>query len=166
MLLQEYAPQFQATLQSLGATLEAAGVSQGQVDAVEAAVDPGKLIDVVTSLLGGVAGILSSIAFLVLLLFFTVTDAATFAANLARVSPAGRRLAEAFQLFARGSRQYLAVATVFGAGRRPVRRDRLDASSTSATPGCGDCWRSSPTTSQRRVPDRAAAPDDHRPARP
>ena len=45
-----------------------------------------------------------------------MTDAATFAANLAKVSPAGRRLAEAFQLFARGSRQYLAVATIFGAG--------------------------------------------------
>ena len=53
----------------------------------------GKLIGVVAALLGGVAGILGSIAFLVLLLFFTVTDAATFAANLAKVSPAGRRLA-------------------------------------------------------------------------
>ena len=115
-LLDDYAPQFQASLQNLGATLEAAGVSQSQLDAVESAIDPGKLIGVVAALLGGVAGILGSIAFLVLLLFFTVTDAATFAANLARVSPAGRRLAEAFQLFARGSRQYLAVATVFGAG--------------------------------------------------
>ena len=115
-LLEDYAPQFQATLQSLGATLEAAGASPGQLDAVKAAIDPGQLIGVVTALLGGVAGILGSIAFLVLLLFFTVTDAATFAANLAKVSPAGRRLAEAFQLFARGSRQYLAVATIFGAG--------------------------------------------------
>ncbi len=82
----------------------------------KAAIDPGKLIDAVIALLGGVAGILGSIAFLVLLLFFTVTDAATFAANLARMSPAGQRLAEAFQLFARGSRQYLAVSTIFGAG--------------------------------------------------
>ncbi len=115
-LLEDYAPQFQASLQSLGASLEAAGVSQGQLEAVESAIDPGQLIGVVAALFGGVAGILGSIAFLVLLLFFTVTDAATFAANLARVSPAGRRLAEAFQLFARGSRQYLAVATIFGAG--------------------------------------------------
>ena len=45
-----------------------------------------------------------------------MTDAGTFAANLARLSPAGQRLAQAFQLFARGSRQYLAVATIFGAG--------------------------------------------------
>jgi predicted PurR-regulated permease PerM len=73
------------------------------------------LIDVITGLLGGLAGMLSSIGFLVLLLFFTVTDAAAFAASLAGVSPAGRRLAEAFELFARGSRRYLAVATIFGA---------------------------------------------------
>jgi AI-2 transport protein TqsA len=115
-LLEEYTPQYQSFLQSVGTALEAAGASGGQIEAVQAAVDPGKLVDVVAALLGGVAGILSSIAFLVLLLFFTVTDAAAFAINLGRVSPAGRRLAEAFQLFARGSRQYLAVATVFGAG--------------------------------------------------
>ena len=115
-LLDDYAPQFQAFVQSLGDKLQAAGVSQAQLDSVKAALDPGKLIGVVAGLLGGVAGILSSIAFLVLLLFFTVTDAATFAANLARVSPAGQRLAQAFQLFARGSRRYLAVSTIFGAG--------------------------------------------------
>ena len=115
-LLNDYAPQFEAFVQDLGAALQTAGVSQGELDAVKAALSPSKLIGVVVALLGGVAGILSSIAFLVLLLFFTVTDAGAFAANLARVSPAGQRLAQAFQLFARGSRQYLAVATIFGAG--------------------------------------------------
>ena len=115
-LLQDYAPQFEAFVQELGATLQTVGVSQGELDAAQAAIDPAKLIDAIVALLGGVAGILSSIAFLVLLLFFTVTDAGTFATNLARVSPAGQRLAQAFQLFARGSRQYLGVSTIFGAG--------------------------------------------------
>jgi AI-2 transport protein TqsA len=115
-LLAEYTPQFDASVQSLGASLQAAGVSQAQIDAVTAALSPGSLLGAVADLLGGVAGILSSIAFLVLLLFFTVTDAAVFTANLARISPAGRRLAQSFQLFAQGSRRYLAVATIFGAG--------------------------------------------------
>ena len=114
-LLTDYAPQFEASVQNLGKTLEAAGVSQAQLQAVQANADPGKLIDLVAGLLGGVAGILSSILFLVLLLFFTVTDAGMFASNLARVSPAGQRLGEALQLFATGSRRYLAVATIFGA---------------------------------------------------
>ena len=115
-LLDDYAPQFQVFLQDLGAALQNVGVSQDQLEAAQAALSPSKLIDVVIALLGGVAGILSSVAFLVLLLFFTVTDAGTFASNLARVSPAGERLAQAFQLFAHGSRQYLAVSTIFGAG--------------------------------------------------
>ncbi len=115
-LLDDYASQFQATLQNLSAALQNAGVSQGQIDAAKTAFDPSKLVDVVLALLGGVAGILSSVAFLILLLFFTVTDAGTFAANLARLSPAGQRLADTFQLFAGGSRQYLAVSTIFGAG--------------------------------------------------
>ena len=115
-LLEDYAPQFEAFLQDVGAALQNVGVSQGQVEAAQAALNPAKLIDAVVALLGGVAGILSSIAFLVLLLFFTVTDAGTFASNLARVSPAGQRLAQAFDLFAHGSLRYLAVSTVFGAG--------------------------------------------------
>jgi len=115
-LLTDYAPQFEAWVLSLAETLESLGISEAQLKAIQSSIDPGKLIGVVAGLLGGVAGILSSIAFLVLLLFFTVTDAGAFAANLARISPAGARLAQALNLFAKGSRQYLAVATIFGAG--------------------------------------------------
>jgi predicted PurR-regulated permease PerM len=115
-LLEEYAPQFEAFLGRVGDSLAAAGVGASQLDSLSAALDPGKLVGVIAGLLGGLAGILGSITFLILLLFFTVTDAGVFAGNLARISPAGRRLADALVLFARGSRQYLAVATVFGAG--------------------------------------------------
>jgi AI-2 transport protein TqsA len=113
-LLEDYAPQFQAFLANVNESLEKAGFDTSELQALTAQADPGKLIDFATELLGGVAGILSSVSFLVLLLFFTVTDAGTFTANLARISPAGQRLADAFVLFAHGSRRYLAVATVFG----------------------------------------------------
>lgn len=114
-LLDDYAPQFQALVSSLNQALTNAGFDTSQVQSLAAQASPGRLIDLATNILGGVAGILSSVFFLVLLLFFTVTDAGTFTTNLVRVSPAGRRLAEAFRLFAVGSRRYLAVATVFGA---------------------------------------------------
>jgi AI-2 transport protein TqsA len=113
-MLQDYAPQFQAFLKSVEAKMTAAGIDTSDVQALVSDASPGRLIDLASELLGGVAGILGSVSFLVLLLFFTVTDAGTFATNLARVSPAGRRLADAFQLFAHGSRRYLAVATIFG----------------------------------------------------
>ena len=115
-LLTDYQPQFEATVKSLSTKLEAAGISQAQLQAVASQANPGKIVGLVADLLGGVAGILGSITFLILLLFFTVTDAATFATNVARISPAGRRLGQTFQLFATGSRRYLAVATIFGAG--------------------------------------------------
>lgn len=115
-LLDDYAPQFQAFLQSVVDSLGRLGVSEEKLQAVVSGLDPGKLIGVTVGLLGGLAGVLSGVAFLVLLLFFTVTDAGSFASRLAEISPAGQRLASAFHLFARGSRQYLAVATVFGAG--------------------------------------------------
>jgi AI-2 transport protein TqsA len=114
-LLQDYESQFQAFLNNVNESLENAGFDTSEVQALIAEASPGKLIDLATELLGGVAGILGSVSFLVLLLFFTVTDAGTFTANLARISPAGQRLAAAFVIFAQGSRRYLAVATVFGA---------------------------------------------------
>jgi hypothetical protein len=46
---------------------------------------------------------------------FTVADAGSFASKLEGIMPRGRRLAQAFRQFAHGSRQYLAVATIFGA---------------------------------------------------
>ena len=58
---------------------------------------------------------LSDIFFLIVLLFFTVADAGDFASKLEGITPRGQRLAEAFRQFAHGSRQYLAVATIFGA---------------------------------------------------
>ena len=115
-LLEDYGPQFQEFVQNVLDALAGVGVSQDQLQALATGLDPGKLINLTAGLLGGLAGALSSISFLVLLLFFTVSDAGSFAARLAEISPAGQRLASAFQLFARGSRQYLGVSTVFGAG--------------------------------------------------
>jgi AI-2 transport protein TqsA len=114
-LLDESGPQFQAFAQSVVDKLAGLGVSQDQLEAVAKGLDPGKLIDFTVGLLGGLAGVLSSVSFLVLLLFFTVSDAGKFASRLAEISPAGQRLATAFQLFAHGSRRYLGVSTVFGA---------------------------------------------------
>jgi AI-2 transport protein TqsA len=78
-------------------------------------LSPSRLVGVASGLLGGLAGVLSDAFFLIVLLFFTVVDAGDFASKLGRSPVHGRRLAEVFDRFAHGSRQYLAVATVFGA---------------------------------------------------
>ena len=95
--------------------LESVGVSQEQIQDFVNELSPSRLVGVAGSLLGGLAGVLSDIFFLIVLLFFTVVDAGDFASKLKRVPVHGQRLAEVFDRFAVGSRQYLAVATVFGA---------------------------------------------------
>jgi AI-2 transport protein TqsA len=114
-LLQSYGPQFQAFLQDASQALQSVGVSQEKLQDFVNDLSPSKLVGVASSLLGGLAGVLSDIFFLIVLLFFTVVDAGDFASKLKRVPVHGQRLAEVFDRFAVGSRQYLAVATVFGA---------------------------------------------------
>jgi AI-2 transport protein TqsA len=114
-LLQDYSPQFQAFLQQAVQVLESVGISQEKLQGIVNDLSPNRLVGVAGSLLGGLAGVLSNIFFLIVLLFFTVADAGDFASKLPQVSVRGERLVEAFRQFAHGSRQYLAVATIFGA---------------------------------------------------
>jgi AI-2 transport protein TqsA len=114
-LLQDYAPQFQAFLRQAVEVLESVGVSQQKLQDLANELSPSKLVGIAGDLIGGLAGVLSDIFFLIVLLFFTVADAGDFASKLERISPRGQRLAMAFNQFAHGSRQYLAVATIFGA---------------------------------------------------
>ena len=114
-LLQSYGPQFQAFLKDAVQVLESVGISQAQLQDFVNELSPSRLVGVASGLLGGLAGVLSNIFFLIVLLFFTVVDAGDFASKLKRVPVHGQRLAEVFDRFAVGSRQYLAVATVFGA---------------------------------------------------
>jgi len=113
-LLQDYAPQFQAFLGQASALLESVGISQQQLQSMVNELSPSRLVGLASSVIGGIAGVLSDIVFLIVLLFFTVADAGSFASKLDRITPRGRRLAQAFGQFAHGSRQYLAVATIFG----------------------------------------------------
>jgi predicted PurR-regulated permease PerM len=113
-LLQSYGPQFQAFLQDASQALQSVGISQEKLQDFVNELSPSRLVGVASSLLGGLAGVLSDIFFLIVLLFFTVVDAGDFASKLKRVPVHGQRLANVFDRFAVGSRQYLAVATVFG----------------------------------------------------
>ncbi len=113
-LLQDYAPQFQAFLREASAFLQSLGVSQEKLQSIVNELSPSRLVGLASSLIGGIAGVLSDIVFLIVLLFFTVADAGDFASKLDRITPRGRNLAAAFGQFAHGSRQYLAVATIFG----------------------------------------------------
>ncbi len=73
--------------------LESVGVSQEKLEDFVNDLSPSRLVGVASSLLGGLAGVLSDIFFLIVLLFFTVVDAGDFASKLKRVPVHGQRLA-------------------------------------------------------------------------
>ena len=91
-----------------------AGLPQQQADAVARSVDPERLVATVTAFVSGLVGTASSLFFLFVLLLFMAIDAGHFPAKLA--GERGHRLAvvSGLEAFARGTRLYLVVATVFG----------------------------------------------------
>ncbi|UPK75649.1 AI-2E family transporter [Nocardioidaceae bacterium SCSIO 66511] len=114
-LLTHYEPQFAELVRDVRDLLDRAGVGDDQIRAMTSEFDLGKVAGVAADILGGLAGVLSNIFFIVVLLFFMVFDATQFPSALGKVPEARRSVVEAFHSFAVGTRQYLLVATAFGA---------------------------------------------------
>jgi len=113
-MMVDYAPQVQHQLEKAAQNATDFGIDQAKLESIAGQIDLGKLVDTGLGLIGGLAGILSSIFFLIVLLFFTVTDAGAFSEQLENLPERGARLADAFGRFAEGTRSYLWVSTVFG----------------------------------------------------
>jgi AI-2 transport protein TqsA len=112
-VLPEYAEEWQRLLDELRATLGQAGISPEQVDQALRGVEPST---VVSALGGVVAGLVSATGGLVLVLatvLFMTAEAAGLPARLAEVAGTSQ-LREALGGFARNTRRYVVVTTVFG----------------------------------------------------
>lgn len=94
--------------------LESAGVGQQQIDQMAQALDAGKLIDAVAGALGGLLDVLSGLFFVVTLVLFMAADAGGFPQRLLGLPEERSPLLAALTGFARGTRRYLVVSTVFG----------------------------------------------------
>lgn len=111
-VLGSYAPAIDRRLDELTARAVDLGMEPARLDAIIAQLDIGKVVGIAVDLLGGFAGVISSLFFLILLLFFVVSDASGFSDRLGEL--AGSRTAETARIFASGTRSYFAVSTVFG----------------------------------------------------
>jgi AI-2 transport protein TqsA len=114
-LLPSYQDRFTALLDEAGRLLAASGIGTDQVRAVLAQFDFGALARLVGSLLIGLAGALSGMLFILSVLLFMGLDAAGFPHRLRSVARERSEIVGAFATFARGTRSYLVVSTVFGA---------------------------------------------------
>jgi AI-2 transport protein TqsA len=90
------------------------GIRSGQLRDAASSVDPGKLMSSLGSLLVSVAGLATSLVFLLALLLFFSVEATGIDARLTELSGDRPQIRSALGDFARRTRRYLVVTTIFG----------------------------------------------------
>lgn len=99
---------------SMTAWLGGHGVDSAQLQTLVGQLDPDRLVGLLTTLAGSAVSLLSNLLFILGLLLFMGVDAAGFPGRLDRLTTERPALVTALREFARGTRKYLVVATVFG----------------------------------------------------
>jgi AI-2 transport protein TqsA len=113
-LLPQYADEADDLMQSLAGSLEQFGVEPQQMQDAVSSVDPEKLVALIGTFLAGLSGALSSLVFLLCLLLFLSVETSGMDQRLAAIAADRPSLETALRSFARGTRAYLVVSTVFG----------------------------------------------------
>lgn len=113
--LPQYAPQLIELRDQLLDLLTQIGLNQAELIRMINSANPYELLGYAQTLVSGLASGLTDFAFVLLLLFFLVLDAAPFPRLLDQASELHRDAVEAMRTFASGTRRYLVVSTVFGA---------------------------------------------------
>jgi predicted PurR-regulated permease PerM len=112
-VLPEYADEWQALLSGLRSTLDRWGVGPEQVEQALSGIDPGRLAAALGTVLSGLAGWLGALFLVVATLLFMTAESAGMPERLAAV-PGTAALRAALGDFARNTRRYMVVTTVFG----------------------------------------------------
>lgn len=113
-LLPQYQDRFAALVHDAVAWLGGLGIGTDQVKNVLTKVDFGAVAGWLGGLVAGLAGAFSNLVFILAVLLFMGLDAAGFPARLDAAARSRGDVAAALSSFARGTRSYLAVSTVFG----------------------------------------------------
>lgn len=113
-LVPDYEAELGDLLSNVSSLLADVGVDSTQIQAVIEAFDLGQLASLATSLLGAILSLGSNLFFIVALILFISLDADAFVRHLHSVSSSRSGFVEAMGSFARGTRRYLLVSTVFG----------------------------------------------------
>ena len=113
-LLPGYQQQFTDLVDQTTGWLGELGVTQQQLDTAVSQFDLNSLVGVLQQVLIGVAGVVSDLGFILVLLFFLIIDSSTLPQRLEAAATQRPQLVEALTSFARATRQYIVVSTVFG----------------------------------------------------
>lgn len=114
-LLPDYAEEAEALIASVVADLNDRGIVSGQLSDLVAQFDYSQLVGVATGVLASATDAASTLVLLLAALVFLSIESGGFSRRLALVAAERPHLPIALGLFARGTRSYLWVSTVFGA---------------------------------------------------
>jgi AI-2 transport protein TqsA len=114
-VLPQYSAQFDAMIDGLKKTLAGFGVGPAQIQSATQGISLNSVANAVGGILAGISGLASVIILVLALLLFFIADAATFDKRLDSIAGDRPHIVGALDTFARGTRNYLFVTTVFGA---------------------------------------------------
>lgn len=113
-MLPTYEDQFDDLLSSLEDQLHSMGIASKPASTLTSALDPGRLVGAIVALLANLVSIGSNLLFVATVLLFVGLDAVKFRDRAGEAHDGHPAMTRAIEQFARGSREYLRVATVFG----------------------------------------------------
>ncbi|MGZ4545684.1 MAG: AI-2E family transporter [Blastococcus sp.] len=113
-LLPQYTERGNSLLDGLAGSLQSYGVDPAQLKDAVSAISPAAVVGLIGTFLAGLAGIASSLVFLLCLMLFLSIEAGGIDQRLAAVAADRPDLERALRAFTHGTRTYLVVTTVFG----------------------------------------------------
>ncbi|WP_371402100.1 AI-2E family transporter [Kribbella sp. NBC_00662] len=113
-LLPTYQDRFADLVDDVRGRLADLGVGEEQLQAALQKINLGAFFDVLQGWLSGFLGVVSSLGFVVIVLFFMGLDATAFSDRLREAARIRPDVSSALTGFARGTTRYLVVSTVFG----------------------------------------------------
>ncbi len=113
-LLPQYADELQSELAGLKSWLGSLGVTQADVQKMLSSIDKSTIVSYAAALLSSVAGVFTSLFFIITLLIFLAVDGSVFGDRMVSRRPGREPVLTALGTFAAGTRKYFAVATIFG----------------------------------------------------
>ena len=113
-LLPQYSSQFDALVASAQGTLVGLGIGPAQIQTAFQGISLDTIVGVVGGVLAEASGLVSVVVLILALLLFFIADAATFDKRLDGIAADRPHVVGALEGFARGTRRYLVVTTVFG----------------------------------------------------
>jgi predicted PurR-regulated permease PerM len=113
-LMPQYADQVQQQLAGVQSWLEGMGVTQADIQSIFSSIDPSQIASFAEGLLSSISSIFSFVLLMIVVLIFLAVDGAVFDQRMAKVRAGREPVINALGVFAKGTRKYFGVATIFG----------------------------------------------------